>query len=117
MGNIIPISPLIWKNFSRDSQHLEKEFLEYVLDVPVYTTEEFEAKQHETLEDIFSSLKQYKHITVMRYSPTSDINLEFGKCNLLYHMYSLDVKPRYVRDFSIISRPRNPIALLGNIYF
>lgn len=119
MGDIIPISPIIWKNFSRDSYHLPKKFLEYVLDVPIYTTEEFESKKQGNIEDIFSPYKVYKHIVFMRYSPTSDIkNFEYGRCNFLYEIYSHGLKPHYIRDFSIIYRPRHSsVILLGNIYF
>ena len=119
MGDIIPISSVVWKNFSRDSQHLPKRFLEYLLDVPIYTTEEFESQEIQNIKDIFSSYQKYPHVVFLRYSPTSDIyNTEYGKCNYLYDLYSRDLKPHLVRDISIIYRPNhNSVILMGNIYF
>lgn len=119
MGEIIPISPIIWKNFSRHSIHLPQRFLEYMLDIPIYTAEEFESCKQKNIEDIFSTYQKCPHLAFLRYSPTSEIyNVEYGKCNFLYELYSHNLKPQLVRDFSIIYRPNHKsVIMMANIYF
>ena len=111
------IHPSIWKNFTRESPHLPQQFLEYILQTPIYTKTEFLLKTQRFENSLRDSYMLLSMPATISYSPNADLNsLEYAKCNYLYKLFCNELHPEFITNFQYRKIGPRMILLHGNLY-
>lgn len=118
MGEIKLFHPQYWKNFSREDSNIPQEILEFILQTPIYTKEEFDIKKRFNRVPDLNSYNTRRKVFGIVYSPKADLTqLEYAKFNYLHLLHQQREKVDFVTHFAYKKSYGRYILLEGRLHY